>query len=339
MGGALGYFSSGSGGDPKQVFFDESDWRASVAHRADCLRALGLGAGEVAAVALPFGPWFSGDHLTDALLAIGARVLPTGIHGAHLPGIARLLERIGATALVATPTTALALSAAGAPQKLRHLITVGEALPENLSARLEDAYGIRPRALFAASEAILGFADLDFPDFFHWDPDRLHLEVLRDDGGICNRGVGELLVTRRYGTATPILRYRLGDRVELNPAASGRPLFRHLGRTGHAFSLATGVAVSRAQLDAFLDQLGCWVGRVDCHVYHGDDGRDTLAMRLEGGSSLPAAEEIKRCFETLTPEVTDLIACGYLTVMVKRERAKLPEGKRRFYIDEGPWRL
>ncbi len=71
----LAFFSSSSTGTPKRIPFSADDWEQSVRHRADCLAALGLGERHLAAVLLPFGPWFSGDNISDALLRLGARML------------------------------------------------------------------------------------------------------------------------------------------------------------------------------------------------------------------------------------------------------------------------
>lgn len=93
-GASLVYFSSGSTGRPKRIAFSEEDWKWSVAHRAECLSALGVGSQHTAAVMMPFGPWFSGDHVSEALLSLGATVLPVGMYGPHMPGVLRLMAEL-----------------------------------------------------------------------------------------------------------------------------------------------------------------------------------------------------------------------------------------------------
>ncbi len=67
------------------------------------------------------------------------------------------------------------------------------------------------------------------------------------------RAAAGRVVTRRYGEALPLLRYPLGDRVELIAGDNDGPRFRYLGRSGHGFGLIGGVKVSRSQLESFLD--------------------------------------------------------------------------------------
>lgn len=93
---AITYFSSGTTGTPKPISYGEQDWQDTVGHRADLLRGVGVRGGDTVAVVLPFGPWFSGDNITDALVALGARVLPAGMYAPHLPAIARLVGWTGA---------------------------------------------------------------------------------------------------------------------------------------------------------------------------------------------------------------------------------------------------
>lgn len=329
----LGYFSSSTTGEPKYVEYTHEDWRQTVAHRVSCLAALGISAQDTVGVLVSFGPWFSGQNITDALLEIGARVIPCGIYLPHLPGIARLLKKYNSTAIIATPSVALALASVIPRMELKHLILVGEAASTTVRQRLQDHFSTSPRSVFACSEAILGYEDVIEQGLYHWDSNRLHLEVLDEKGRISETGRGELLVTRRYGTCTPLLRYRLGDYVELQPQGS----FRFLGRMGHGFSLASGVTLARAVLEQYLGKLDYPVHLAEFHLLHGDDGRDQLKIRL-GSSSRETldTEQAAKTFLSLTPDIHDVAACGYLEVEVSSFDAEF-SNKRRIRINETPW--
>lgn len=297
--------------------FSPTDWEHTVAHRAECLAALGLGRRHVAAVLLPFGPWFSGDNLTDALLQLGAMVLPVGLYGPHLEGAPRLMAELGVNAVITTPSTAWRLTGQTRLTRLEKFITVGEHLSAVLADRLTAHFGVEPRSIFAASEVVLGYQLGDQQNLFRWDPQRLHLEVLRDDGTISDSGIGELLATRRYGEASPLLRYPLGDRVELNSPDNATPNFRHLGRIGHAFGLIGGVKIGRAQLERFLDGLPYPVNEAYFHVDHGVES-DLLRIELSAPDSQFDSAEIARHFIGSSLDVADVHAGGLLRVEVCR---------------------
>lgn len=235
-----------------------------------------------------------------------------------------------------TPSLALALANQGARFSLQRLVLVGEHVGSALRRGIAASYGIPPVSLYAASEVVLGYQDPHDPALYRWDPERLYLEVLRD-GRAFEHGTGELIVTRRYGRATPLVRYRLGDLVDLLPGLSPLPALRFLGRTGHAFSLATGVKVSCEQIDRFLDGLPYRVSEASFCIQHQELGTDAVYVLLGTDEEIDRAA-IKARFESLTLEIADVVASGYLDVSVSSHVASV-RTKRRIVIEESPWRL
>ncbi|HEB79273.1 MAG TPA: hypothetical protein ENI79_02200 [Rhodospirillales bacterium] len=337
--GSVTYFTSGTLASPKRVTYTADDWRETVQHRAECLSALGIVTGERVAVLASFGPWFSGDNLVEALREIGANVLPAGVYAPHLPAVARLLDRLHIRTLVTTPSVALALSRHIDEPAFGRIVTIGERAPRAVRDLIESRLGARPRGLFAASEVIVGFEVAGKEDLYRWDPGRLHLEVLDGKGRVMPEGRGELLVTRRHGTATPLLRYRLGDLVDMvNPDGPEGPLLRHMGRISHGFTLASGVKVSRADLDRFLDDLSFHVYQAHFTVEHSEDGFDRLVLALGGDTAEINTRETRNKFIDLNFEIADVISCDLLDVEVRTFEQQVT-GKRRIVIEETPWAL
>lgn len=325
------YLSSGSTGQPKAMAYTESDWRAGVTHRAECLAAVGVGAGDTAAVVLPFGPWFSGDQICDALVFLGARVLPVGHYGPHLPAAARLMAALDTSVLVTTPSLAHLISREG--PRMRLVILLGERCPPPLRRSLQTRFGgARIRSIYAASEAIIGPDFAEDHDVYSWDQDRLHLEVLDATGRVNDRGEGELLVTRRHGEATPLVRYRLGDRVDLSPGS-----VRFLGRIGHAFTLASGVKVGRRHLEEILDGLDHPVSEARFRVEHRLAG-DLLQVHLRSPVHGLRPETIETALLSGNLDLADAVASGHVHLQVWCDRG--PAGaKRRLLVEEHPWSL
>lgn len=338
--GSVVYFSSGSTGIPKRIDFSLNDWEVAISHRAACLNALGVGRGNKAAVLLPHGPWFSGDNITDALLKVGAQVISGGMYLPHLNANIQLLKRLSIDTLITTPSIALAITSSQQRLKLDNLILVGENTDNGLRMKLENFFSALPRSIFAASETILGYEDVVTPKLFHWDPKEFFLEIVDDKGRIRQSGIGQLLVTKRYGTATPLLRYKLGDIVELLPGDNGSPMFRFIGRVGHGFGLTTGVKVTRAQLDHFLDKLHLPIARATFVVRHAVDGTDNVTIILFS-SGIDANVSIdESLFANISIDVADVAACGYLkTKLEVVPYTGMVIGKRKIEIIETPWLL
>lgn len=332
----LTYFSTGSTGQPKRVDYSESDWAEAVTHRAECLTALGVRSGDVAAVVIPYGPWFSGDNVSDALLSLGVRVLPAGMYGPHLSAAAHLMDRIGAQVVVTTPSLAMALAAEDTKLRPRLIVLLGERCPPALVPHLKQRFGAELKSIYAASEAIVGPQEFTEPGTYRWDPRRLHLEILRGDGIVVEEGAGELLITRRYGCATPLIRYRIGDQVELSPPP--RPRVRLLGRIGHAFSLATGVKVGHQLLAGFLDTLPAVVSEADFLVNHGADGRDLLTVTLSIVSGALEPDGIQARLAAASLDLADAVGSGHVEIRAQ-VRAGCLRGKRRLRVTERPWKL
>jgi acyl-coenzyme A synthetase/AMP-(fatty) acid ligase len=336
---SVSYFSTGTTGVPKQIAFTEEDWQQSVEHRASFLEAMGVRAGQRVGVLVSFGPWFSGDHITDALLTLGASVLPAGISVAHMPAVARLFEQVGVTAVVTTPSVALSLASLRRRLDLKQLILVGEHLSPQVRNMLHTVLGVEPLSLFASSEAIIGFEAPGRQSVFRWDPERTFLEVRDCAGRLAPAGVGELVVTARVGAAMPLLRYPLGDLVELDSTAStGYHGFRFLGRVGQGIGLATGVRLGGQEINSWLDSLGAPISLAELKVEHMTDGRDRVSILLAAPGSPIDETHAAATFRSISPEIADAVDCGYVDVNVRCALGSVAS-KRRLKVAELPWRL
>jgi phenylacetate-coenzyme A ligase PaaK-like adenylate-forming protein len=251
---------------------------------------------------------------------------------------ARLLRSAGITSLVATPTAAQVLaSALDTSVPLAQVVMIGERAPPAVRECLAAAFDVAPVGLYAASECIIG-PEAE-PDLYRWDPARLHLEV-ETDGGIRAEGTGALLVTARHGEAQPLVRYRLGDRVVLAPPTdAGRTdgRVRFLGRIGHAFSLATGVRVGRAQVEAAVSAVS-GLGDVEITVTHHADGRDDVRV-VAHGASPDAAPALADALRASSIDLADALGGGFVSLNVECHATARTVTKRRLTFREQPWTL
>ena len=110
--------------------------------------------------------------------------------------------------------------------KLKQVRTVGEAVDDSLRERCRELLGVKLVDFYSTEE--LGYVALQSPghDHYHVLTDSVHVEVLREDGSLCDIGeTGKLVITSLHNYATPLIRYDIGDMAEVGePDGSGRTL-------------------------------------------------------------------------------------------------------------------
>ena len=109
----------------------------------------------------------------------------------------------------------------------------------------EEAWGVLLHDIYTSRD--VGYMALQCPlhDHYHVQSENVYLEVLDENGRPCRPGeIGRVVVTPLHNYAMPLIRYEIGDYVELGePCACGRGLpviNRILGREQEILVLPTG---------------------------------------------------------------------------------------------------
>lgn len=138
-------------------------------------------------------------------------------------------------------------SVIGRKHSIKSCVVNGEPLWTGYRKRIEQLGGVKVHDHYGAME-VSGFAMALQPDdeWMKVTPDGLLLEVKNDSQTVASTGTGDLLVTDLYNTCMPLIRYRLGDRVEM---VKRRNLLwiKVLSRTSDSL-LANGVVVLKSAL-------------------------------------------------------------------------------------------
>jgi phenylacetate-CoA ligase len=128
---------------------------------------------------------------------------------------------------------------------LRHIHTIGETLAPRIRASAATILGAPVWDTYSCEEA--GYVALQCPDgdSYHVMAEGVIVEVLDDHDAPCEAGgIGRVVVTDLHNTATPVIRYELGDYAEMGaPCACGRglpTLNRVLGRSRNLVLLPDG---------------------------------------------------------------------------------------------------
>ena len=131
------------------------------------------------------------------------------------------------------------------PGRLRQVITIAENLRPEARTACWSAWKAPVIDIYSAREA--GYIALQCPDHTHYhvQSEGVFVEVLDENDNPCEPGqVGRVLVTPLHNLAMPLIRYAIGDHVEVGePCACGRGLpviQRIIGRTQNMLTMPWG---------------------------------------------------------------------------------------------------
>jgi len=198
----------------------------------------GLGHSHTTANLFPVGFGLAGLAASHAADVLGWNIVQTGFLGTREK--LEAFRRFGVDVLwVCTPSYLARLIVeareSGGLEQVKVVMLAGEAYPPEFVDAIEDEFGFRLIEAYGSTQLAV-FGGGTCPDTLNTTASSrlLHVlepwilaEVLGSDGAPVDDGEeGELVVTPLYRMASPVLRFRTGDKVRLLPAGScgcGRP--------------------------------------------------------------------------------------------------------------------
>ncbi len=220
--------TSGTTGEPLRVFDTAESWAWWGHCWAFVLAGAGIGPDDRLFLPFSFGPFIGFWAAVGGAERVGALMISGGGQGS----VERLglIERFGATAMCCTPTYALRLAEVARdhgidPASFPIRVTVhagepGASVPAT-KARIEGAWGARAYDHAGASEVgAHSFECEPQPGSLHVIDTEFVVEVVEPGG---ERAVGpgergELVITNLRRPGFPVIRYRTGDLVQVDPA-------------------------------------------------------------------------------------------------------------------------
>jgi phenylacetate-CoA ligase len=133
----------------------------------------------------------------------------------------------------------------GRTPNLRLACTFGEVTAPNVRVETEYHFGLRVFDTYGAVETGLISARCAVCGDHHIADRHVHVEILTTEGLPAKPGdIGRVYITPLYNAAMPLLRYQLGDLIELSknePCSNSRVAIKRIvGREGHMFKLENG---------------------------------------------------------------------------------------------------
>jgi phenylacetate-CoA ligase len=285
-GAALVHLTPAPGGwMPEYLSKNDLDWQANAT--AELFKRIGVGSGSRVIVAFGYHLFAGGWLFHEALLRVGATVLP------HGPGEAERLAQIAKDhqydVLISNPTFALRVAEAGAKFKL--LVAAGEPFTSvpGYRERVQTAIGGAAIDVFGMSETgLVASETLDQNGLMPLE-DMAILEVI-DPVTLAptpSGEKGELVITTLARELMPLIRFRTGDLTVVERLSGGRLHFPRgmIGRTDEMVKVK-GVKLYPRELGPILASVpGLDAKQFQLVISRTQSGTDHLKLHLLGEAS------------------------------------------------------
>lgn len=307
--------TSGTTGPPLRWLETDQSWAWWARCWAFVFRGAGLGSGDRIFFPFSFGLFVGFWAGFEGARTLGALAIPGG--GQDSTTRLHLIREVGATALVCTPSYALHLAEVGSsqgvdPAKLSIRTTVhagepGAGIPA-VRRRLESLWGARAFDHAGMTEVGAYGFECAAQAGLHVNELEFIAEVLDPVNGqpVAPGQIGELTLTNLGRWGSPVLRYRSGDRVRLDPTPCpcGRTFVRFdggiLGRVDDML-IVRGVNVFPSALEGIVRQFAV-VDEFQIEVFR-QGAMDEVRLLLEIDCSTHAVDVVSRTVQGVTEAV------------------------------------
>lgn len=339
--------SGGTTGKPKLMVRTRNDWERSLDSHIKLMRICGLKESDRILIALPFDIWSVGFLTLEACKSIGSFAVPLGVRMDD-DTVLDYAERFHISTVITSPSrwvhlTKLRPSLRGKLSGLK-MVLAGEPVAEVDRKNLEKAWEGSVRSLYGSEETDgLGTECGMGNQGMHILSDRFIFEIVGDvspNASSINSGAGELLITSLYHKGTPLIRYKLGDLVEISnqdcPCGCNFPKVKVFGKGGEVFVFRDATRIFGYQIDESLTEaIGAQV-MFQAVALDGADDSEVLEIRIADNLSKKVVQEIERVISLISLEIQESIKMGYLLVSVKTGNLNFEstkKGKQSRFID------
>ena len=338
--------SSGTTGKPTMVAYTRHDldiWSDCVT-RDVC--AGGATPDDVAQIAFGYGLFTGALGLHQGLEKLGCAVIP--MSAGNTEKQLMLMQDLGVTVLIATPSYALYLSEVAAQKgiignlKLRIGFFGAEGCTPEMRQKIEENFGIIATDNYGMSEltgpGVSG--ECEYRCGLHIWEDHFIPEIIDPETGevLPAGSTGELVVTPLFKEALPLLRYRTGDitRLDYSPCACGRTHVRMEKVQGRSddMMIIKGVNVFPSQIESVL--LG--VDQVGPHyllILRRKNFLDTLEVQIEliDGSLLEDFRQLQALRSDIRARLKTVLGLDCAVTLVNPNTIERFQGKAKRVVD------
>ncbi len=298
--------SSGTTGKRKILCYTQKDIDDWANMFARCYEMAEVSLLDRVQIAVGYGLWTAGVGFQLGCEKFGAIAIPVGPANTEIH--CQMLVDLQSTVFCSTASMALLISEEIERRRLRDKIKLKKII---LGAERHSAT-MRRRIMENTGAAhvfdIPGLTELYGPGTgldcvlhrgIHYWADYYILEILNPETlePVAPGEVGEMVVTTLKKEAAPLIRYRTRDLTRLipEPCQCGSILPRHdriLGRSDDMF-IFRAVNIYPSQIDHVLSSFEEVGSEYQVHLYHSEDGRDTMVVKVECAQDFPDLKRVE----------------------------------------------
>ncbi len=299
--------SGGTSGRRKILFRTKEDLERSIYTVTKIFRDLGVKAGERIAILQPFDMWNTGHHAMAAFERIGALSFPLGLSGTD-EYILWLLEEFQCDTVFSTPSRASLLASMGNRLHfIKRVICTGEPILEVHRKVVEEAWGAEIFGTYGTEEFDGVAYECEAHEGYHIVDEDLIVEIIDPDLRVpTGSKVGLLVLSKINRTGTVLLRYPVGDLVEIDDTpckcGSRTPRIILLGRLSETLYLYNGLKIT---IKAVEEAIKSALGYLPLYqvVVQGEKDKESLVLTVQHA---PSEETRDKIFSSLLSSLPDL---------------------------------
>lgn len=257
--------SSGTLGQPKTVYRSKEDTAISVEILEKMLIMAGVSKNDSIFIGQPFDMAHFGYLVFEAAKKIGALSIPVGISVSNEVFV-KYVQTYKPSVLCTSMSRLLSIIDLLVSMNIKELpyvkkiILAGEPLKGNGINKIKHYFKTTPYNFYGSEETDGLASDCASHHGLHFFDGYYYIELLEIEGlhpqKPQNR-IGEAVITSLYQTATPLIRYRLGDIVEIDTTTqcnceNSSPLIHVLGRAGDSFHIFDGITIMAFQVEQII---------------------------------------------------------------------------------------
>jgi phenylacetate-CoA ligase len=329
------YFSSGTMGNPKTLFYSTKDMERMASQCTRFSMIEGVSETDTVLLLLPMSLWITGAITRLGLIGVGACVIPLSLSGS-MNTWAVIASLIDYTCISSTPSVLTDFAPRAPERKVSIIETTGEPLSPSMREYIEKTYGGVIYDAYGLSEAAIG-VECEEHSGYHYFGDCTIVEVIDPESGeVLSEGEeGELVITSLLQHLMPIIRYRTGDlgTTSQNPCTCGLhyPRAWVKGRSHLTVNLPAAVKLYPYQI---LEVLTLTEGLSPDYevVVTESGGTHNLLFRIEAEGPVNY-REAKRNLESLSLDISDLVNTGRVEVQLDiLEKGELPRSSNTKHV-------
>lgn len=339
--------TSGTTGKLTLAFYTKNDvdiWSESIGR---CMTMAGVSKEDIVHVCYGYGLFTGGLGADFGAQRVGALAVP--MSAGNTERQIMVMEDLGATALMCTPSYALnlaeSIAAAGKTDAMKLKVGIHGAEPWTVEMRkkIEDILGIECYDIYGLCEIIgPGVAqDCQHHTGLHIQQDYFYPEVLDPvtHEAVADGELGELVFTTLGKEGMPLLRYRTKDltSIDHSPCACGRTtprISKFKGRTDD-MKVIRGVNVFPTQVETVLLSMGGDISNHYLMVVDRENNADVLTVMVEVNEGV-FSDEIGK-LDALKKEVgarlKQALGISVVVKLVEPMTIQRSEGKAKRVID------